>query len=110
MDEGTYISKVFFEEFVCHYLLRYCIMKHHIVACGCVTVLIIFGNGTHASTITSWKWHLLHCKAALSSCKEQGEREDPQPDSFVAVAWTDCPGSSRKNHQTTGQGVCCILT
>ena len=57
----------------------------------------------------SWYRRLLHHKAALSSPEEQGERKDPQSDSFAAVGW-DCPGSSRKTHQMTGQGVCCILT
>ena len=79
-------------------------------AVGHVTVLIIFCNGTHSSTVMSWYWCLLHHKAVLSSPKEQGEREDPQPDSFAAVGWAYCPGSSRKMHQTTGQGVCHILT
>ena len=64
----------------------------------------------HHSTIMSWYQHLLHCKAALSSPKEQGEREDLQPDSFAAVGWADCPGSSRTKHQMTGQGVCHIST
>ena len=59
----------------------------------------------------SWYWCLLHCKAALSSSEEQCEGEDPQPDSFTAVGWADRPGLlSRKKHQMTGQGVCCIST
>ena len=58
----------------------------------------------------SWYQCLLHYKAVLSSPKEQGETEDLQPDSFAVVGWGDCPGSSRKKHQMTGQGVCCILT
>ena len=77
---------------------------------GHVTVVTIFGNGTNGSIVMSWYWHLLYCKAVLSSPEEQGERKDPQPDSFTAVGWADCPGSSRKNHQMTGQGVCHIST
>ena len=46
--------------------------------------------------VMSWYWDLLNCKAALSSPKGQCEREDPQPDSFAAVVWSDCSGSSRK--------------
>ena len=69
---------------------------------GQVTVVTIFGNGTNGSMVTSWYQILLHYKAVLSSPKEQGERKDPQPDSFTAVGWTDCPGSSRKKHQMTG--------
>ena len=60
---------------------------------GCLTVLINFGDGTHGATIMSWYQHLLHHKATLSLPEEQGEREDPQPDSFTAVGWADCPGS-----------------
>ena len=45
----------------------------------------------------SWCLHLLHHKAVLSSPEEQGKREDPQPDSFAAVGWPDCPGSSRNS-------------
>ena len=84
-------------------------MKHHVVPCGACDSSDNFWHGTHRSTIISWYQQLLHHKAVLSSPKEQGEREDPQP-SFAAVGWTDCPGSSRKKHQMTGQRVCHILT
>ena len=68
---------------------------------GHVTVLRTFGNGMNGSMVTSWDWCILHHNAVLSSPKEQGEREDPEPDSFTAVVWSDCSGSSRKNHQMT---------
>ena len=85
-------------------------MKCHVVPCGVCD-----------SCDNFWQWYqwlnghilvsgLLHCKAVLSSPEKQSERKDPQPDSFTAVGWADCPGSSRKKHQTTGQGVCHILT
>ena len=81
-------------------------MNHHVMPGGECDSSDIFGDGTYGSTIMSWYWCLLHCKAALSS----PVREDPQPDSFTAVGWADCPGLSRKKHQTTGQRVSCILT
>ena len=47
--------------------------------------------------VTSWYQCLLQYKAVHSSPKEQGERKDPQPDSFAAVGWADCPGCQEKS-------------